>query len=158
MPIEYPHAIADWTLRSLIILDSYQKWFSRELIDRGGTDEEQSRRLFEAPFPVLAHGTQDDPILMFGNRKTLETWELSLEELLRTPSRKTAEAPHRDERARLLQRVSRDGFIEDYSGVRISGSGQRFWIKQATVWNLVDSTGQPAGQAATFCDWEPLGP
>lgn len=156
MPIEYPRDIEEWSPRSLWILESYRRWLGRDLIDRNGTDEEQARRLFETPFPVLAHGTQADPILMYANRATLELWEMTLEELLRTPSRLTAEPVHRDERARLLERVGRDGYIDDYSGVRISSTGRRFFIEQATVWNLVDAEGSPVGQAASFSEWGEL--
>jgi len=72
------------------------------------------------------------------------------------PSRMTAEAPDRDERARLLESVSQHGHIDDYSGVRISRLGRRFRIERATVWNLIDAGGRPAGQAAMFHSWTPL--
>ena len=78
---------------------------------------------------------------------------MSWEELTRTPSRLTAEAPNREERARLLAAVAQRGFIDDYSGVRISKTGRRFRIAQATVWNLVTETGAPCGQAAMFGEW-----
>jgi hypothetical protein len=74
----------------------------------------------------------------------------------RLPSRFSAEAPVREERARLLARVSRDGYIDDYSGVRIASSGRRFRIEQATVWNLVDADRSIHGQAATFAHWTEL--
>jgi len=57
---------------------------------------------------------------------------MSWAELTRTPSRLTAEAPNREERARLLAAVTARGFIDDYSGVRISKSGRRFRIARAT--------------------------
>jgi hypothetical protein len=63
---------------------------------------------------------------------------------------------HRDERARLLERTHRDGYVDDYAGIRISQSGRRFRIEQAIVWNLVDAAGQHYGQAATFDTWTPL--
>jgi hypothetical protein len=69
------------------------------------------------------------------------------------PSRLTAEAPDRTERARLLAEVAARGFIDDYSGVRISRTGQRFRIERATVWNLSDDEGRRCGQAATFRTW-----
>ena len=72
------------------------------------------------------------------------------------PSRLTAEPMHRDERAEMLRRTSRDGYIDDYRGVRISTTGRRFLIERATVWNVLDTAGQPAGQAATFSDWSTL--
>ncbi|MEA3642760.1 MAG: MEKHLA domain-containing protein [Lamprobacter sp.] len=46
--------------------------------------------------------------------------------------------------------VAERGFIDDYRGVRVSASGRRFMIEQASVWNLTDAQGRPAGQAATF--------
>jgi hypothetical protein len=70
------------------------------------------------------------------------------------PSRLTAEAPNREERARLLAQATRHGFIDDYSGIRISTRGRRFRIAQATVWNLLTPAGEPGGQAAMFSQWE----
>ena len=89
----------------------------------------------------------------YGNAAALALWELGWEEFTRTPSRQTAEAPLREERARLLAAVTAHGFIDDYSGIRISKSGRRFRIAQATVWNLA-AAGQPYGQAALFSKWE----
>jgi hypothetical protein len=72
------------------------------------------------------------------------------------PSRLTAEAPNRADRERLLAEVTARGFIDDYAGVRITSTGQRFLIQQATVWNLIDAAGQRRGQAATFQQWQPV--
>lgn len=66
------------------------------------------------------------------------------------PSRLSAEAPLREERAALLERVSRHGFIDDYAGIRISARGTRFRIENAVVWNLIDGAGVCHGQAAMF--------
>ncbi len=106
-----------------------------------------------APFVLVSHGPEADPILNYGNRRALELWEMGWEEFTRTPSRLTAEVPDRAERARLLAEVGRKGFIDDYSGIRISKGGRRFRIAGATVWNLVDERGEYRGQAATFSDW-----
>jgi predicted DNA-binding protein (UPF0251 family) len=54
----------------------------------------------------------------------------------------------------LLAAVTARGFIDDYSGVRISQTGRRFRITRATVWNLISETGRPCGQAAMFDRWE----
>jgi hypothetical protein len=115
---------------------------------------EQARRIFHAPFAVLSHDNAADPILNYGNRAVMELFELSWQELTQTPSRLTAAAVHRDERARLLEAVTRHGFIDDYRGVRVSQSGRRFLIENATVWNLLDEAGAPYGQAATFSGWK----
>jgi hypothetical protein len=151
-----PWRRTDWIAHARRLLDSYRRLLGRDLIDRAGTDEEQSRRLFEAPFAVLSHGTQSDPILNYANRTTLDLWEADLPALLATPSRLTAEPVHRDERARLLERVTRDGYIDDYTGIRISRTGRRFFIEKAVVWNVTDDEGPYAGQAATFATWRLL--
>jgi len=113
-----------------------------------------ARNIFHAPFVVMSHGMEADPVLNYGNAAALALWEMSWEELTRTPSRLTAEAPNREERAKLLEAVTRRGFIDDYSGVRISKSGRRFRISRATVWNLLTADGKPCGQAAMFNRWE----
>lgn len=115
-----------------------------------------AQRLFEASFVVVSHGTEADPVLNYGNRAALSLWEMSWEELTQTPSRFTAEAPDREERARLLAQVTAKGFIDDYTGVRISKTGRRFRIRRATVWNLITPEGKPCGQAAMFDHWESI--
>jgi hypothetical protein len=52
----------------------------------------------------------------------------------------------------LLQALEQHA-IEGYSGVRISRSGRRFQIRNARLWTLWDTDGQPCGQAAAFSDW-----
>ncbi len=105
---------------------------------------------------MLSHGTEDDPILNYGNAAALTLWETDLETFRSMPSRLTAEAPRRDERARLLERVIREGYIDDYSGIRISTTGKRFFIERATVWNVFDRESAWIGQAATFSEWRPI--
>lgn len=146
----------DWIRQTQLILDSYSRLLKTELIKRSHDPEDEAERLFHAPFVVVSHGTQDDPILNYGNQTALKLWEMPVETFCQTPSRKTAEPMHRDERARLLERTTRDGFVDDYSGIRISSTGQRFLIEQAIVWNLYDENGDYAGQAATFSDWVEL--
>ena len=133
---------------------SLKHWTGRELLAGVSNPVELAQKVFEAPFVVVSHGTEADPVLNYGNRPALALWEMSWEELTRTPSRLTAEAPNREERARLLEAVTRRGFIDDYSGVRISKSGRRFRISRATVWNLLTADGNPCGQAAMFDRWE----
>jgi hypothetical protein len=147
----------EWIAHSQILLNSFAHWMKRELIPRSGTPADQARDLFEAPFVVVSHGTQTDPILNYGNRTALTLWEMEISQLLRTPSRLTAEPVHRDERARLLERTTRDGYVDDYRGIRISSTGRRFQIDRAIVWNLLDPQGQYVGQAATFSEWRMIG-
>ena len=146
-------SVIEWTQ---LLLDSYHHWIQHDLINRDTEPLEQSRRLFECSFVVVSHGMQDDPILNYGNRTTMELWEMSWDELTRTPSRLTAEPPNQEERARMLERATQHGFIDDYQGVRISKTGKRFLVEQAIVWNVVDDQGRKHGQAATFSKWSYL--
>jgi hypothetical protein len=72
------------------------------------------------------------------------------------PSRLSAEPLAREERARLLARVAARGYVDDYTGVRISSTGRRFRVRDATVWNLTDEQGYYRGQAACLRRWEPV--
>ncbi len=126
----------------------------RDLIDPALSPEAGAEALFHAPFVVLSHDTAPDPILTYGNQAALKLFALTWDALTHMPSRYTAEAPNRAERARLLGEVATRGFIDDYSGVRIARTGQRFLIERATVWNLTDEEGQPCGQAAMFQEWQ----
>jgi hypothetical protein len=139
-----------------LLAQSYRRFTGRDLLPGLFNPLGLARCIFEAPFVVVSHGTEADPVLNYGNQVALNLWELTWEELTRTPSRLTAETPERAERARLLAAVAAHGFIDDYSGVRISKSGRRFRIARATVWNLISERGEPCGQAATFDHWEYL--
>ena len=145
-----PWARREWIAHTQLLLDSFRHYVGRELLPRDGSPLEQARALYEASFVVVSHGVQDDPILNYANRAALRLWEMDLDEFLVTPSRHTAEPMHREERAQLLERTRRDGYVDDYQGVRIAKSGRRFRIARAIVWNLVDAAGRHAGQAATF--------
>ncbi len=140
--------------RTQIIARSYYKWTGRDLLPGLFNPAGLAKNIFHAPFVLVAHGTEADPVLNYGNAAALALWEVSWEELTRTPSRLTAEVPNREERARLLAEVTAHGFIDNYSGIRISKTGRRFRIAQATVWNLLDAQGVYAGQAAMFSRWE----
>ena len=147
-----------WLELTQHLLDSYRCLIGRELIERQGSAREDAESLFNTPFVVVAHGTQPDPLLSYGNATALKLWEITIPALLATPSRKTAEPVHRDERVRLLERTTRDGYVDDYRGIRISTTGQRFLIERATVWNVHDHHGNRIGQAATFDAWTHLAP
>jgi len=136
------------------LLRTYHQWTGSHLIEPCGDTQNNARMLFEAPFAVISGGAEGDQILNYGNKTAMNLWEMDWETLTRTPSRLTAEPMHRDERTEFLRRVKERGFIDDYSGIRISSKGRRFRIAQATVWNVTDADGKYAGQAATFSKWE----
>ncbi len=112
--------------------------------------------LYEAPFALVAHDTRADPIFGYANRTAQNIFEMNWTEITSIPSRQSAESVLQEERQTLLQRVNQFGFIDNYSGIRISKTGKRFLIRNAIVWNLIDRRGVRVGQAARFDHWEYL--
>ncbi len=135
------------------LLSSLTHWTGRNLIDPDFPPAEQARRLFYAPFALLSHDTAPDPLFNYANQTALTLFGLTWEELINLPSRLSAEPIHQAERKRLLETVARQGYIDDYRGIRVAKSGRRFVIEQATVWNLLDEKNAPCGQAAMFNQW-----
>lgn len=133
-----------------LLLSSFRHFVGRSLIDEDGNDVEAARQVFFAPFVVLSHDAQSDPVLTYGNKAALKLWQTDWDTLTSMPSRLTAEPVHRDERGRLLERADKQGYIDTYTGVRISANGKRFQIEGAIIWTLIDGMGRRVGQAATF--------
>lgn len=136
-----------------LLIRSYRHWTGRDLLPPA-TDV--ARELYEAPFVVLSHDTAPDPLFTYANRTAQTLFEMTWPKIVGLPSRYSAEAPAREERERLLARVAAHGFIDDYAGVRVSASGKRFQVRNATVWNLIDEAGRVVGQAACFAAWVAL--
>ncbi|MGJ8643745.1 MAG: MEKHLA domain-containing protein [Luteolibacter sp.] len=138
-----------------LLLSSFYALTGKHLIEPNEKTA-RAQAAYNAPFVLLSHGLEEDPILNYGNHRGQQLFAMSWEKLTTTPSRFTAEEPNRVERAALLKRVSEKGYIDDYSGVRIAADGRRFLIRNATVWNVTDSEGRKVGQAAAFSKWEDL--
>jgi PAS domain-containing protein len=146
----------DQTFHELLV-GSYQRFVGQSLLPRGLNAEASARWLYaDAAFAVLAHNSAPDPIFTYGNQAAQRLFEYPWDELIALPSRLSAEAPEREERERFLERVRADGFVTGYSGVRITKSGARFRITNATVWQLVDDEGGHHGQAAALPQWQLL--
>jgi hypothetical protein len=123
------------------------------LLVRSGSIEDQAEALFAAPFVVVSHGAEPDPILNYGNQAALDLWEMEWEQLIHMPSRQTAEPVNQVERAHMLRLVEEQGYYDRYRGVRISATGRRFIVEGAVVWTVMDEQGRRIGQAATFSSW-----
>ncbi len=139
-----------------MLLRSFAHWSHRELLPPSRDLIADARRLYEAPFVVVSHGTEADPVFNYGNALALELFELTWDAFSELPSRRSAEPINQQQRTLFLQRVARDGYLEGYEGVRISSTGRRFRILGAVLWNLLDAEGRISGQAASFARWEYL--
>lgn len=133
--------------RLKLIFDSYQRLTGKRLLDSAPFDPEV---MWHALHAIVAHGTEVDPVFFYGNRTALQRFEMTFDDFVRLPSRLSAEPLAQEARTKLLERVTKHSFIDDYSGMRISSSNRRFMIANATVWNLLDAAGVYHGQAATF--------
>ncbi|MFS0723200.1 MEKHLA domain-containing protein [Paenibacillus sp. 1P07SE] len=149
MSLEEIRGIGTRDMHARLLLDSYHRLTGKNLLSLA-TDQTAAQAIEQAPLVVLSHGTEADPILNYGNAQALKLWEMSWDLFVATPSRLTAEPMEREARKHFLQQVHARGYVDDYTGIRIARSGRRFYIEQATVWNLADDQGRLRGQAAAF--------
>ncbi|KJK17265.1 MEKHLA domain-containing protein [Burkholderiaceae bacterium 16] len=134
-----------------LLADSYARLLRQPLVPQGMPVSEATKWLYEcAPFAVLAHNTDPDPLFIYGNKAAQRRFEYSWDEITRLPSRLSAEPQNREDRQQFLARVQQIGYEAGYRGVRITKSGQRFMIEEATLWQLLDTDGRGHGQAVVI--------
>jgi len=114
--------------------------------------------LWNAPFAILAHDTSTDPepTFVYGNFVALDLFECTWDELIGTPSSKSA-APEKEiqeDRSSLLEAAKKDGFVDNYEGWRRSFTGKAFKISNSTVFNIESPNGDLVGQGAVLRLWE----
>lgn len=150
LPIWSQPAIIRW---SQILANSYHLSLGENLVD-ADTPEQLSKVLFHAPFVLVSHGTQADPIFNYANQTALQLWGLNWDEFVQTPSASVTQPDEMEDRALMLKQAAEQGYIDNYQGTRIAKSGKKFLIKQVRLWNLKDEKGDRCGQAATFPNWQ----
>ncbi|KFL53806.1 hypothetical protein JM78_09760 [Burkholderia pyrrocinia] len=134
-----------------LLVDSHARLLGRPLVPATVPENDTTEWLYEsAPFAVLAHNTDPDPLFIYANKAAQRRFGYGWDEITRLPSRLSAEAPNREERQQFLARVQRLGYETGYKGVRITKSGQRFMIEEATLWQLLDTDGGLHGQAVVI--------
>jgi hypothetical protein len=136
-----------------LICHNYERLFERKLLENTHGDEKLVEQLWHAPFVLLSHGNETEPVFNFANLRATTLFEFPIDELLSLPSKMSAEPIEQQKREQLLKQVSEHGYIDNYSGVRVSSTGQRFRIDNAIIWDLLDERGQYRGQAAMFKHW-----
>lgn len=146
------------------LLKSFQHWTGRSLLVTStlnlaaNLSPEQleclAQDLFEAPFVVVSHGMEADPMFNYGNQQALELWELDWQSFTQMPSRQSAAPVEQEAREKLLAEAKQEGYISNYRGIRTSSTGKQFWIENVILWNVFDEQQQECGQAATFAQWQ----
>ena len=137
--------------RERLLHDSYHRRTGRTLAQDAGNAE-----LYDAPAVILMHGTQTDPLFCYANRTAQTLWGYTWDEFLALPSRLSAEPDLQSARELLLARARANGFIDDYSGIRIARDNRRFHISGVVLWTVDDASGNIYGQAAVFRTWTML--
>ncbi|RZT41716.1 MEKHLA domain-containing protein [Cupriavidus agavae] len=131
-----------------LLTGSYERLLGKPLVPGDLSPTAAAAWLYEeAPFAILAHNTAPDPVFVYGNKAAQRRFGYDWDEITALPSRLSAEAPNREERQRFLERVQRLGYEAGYQGVRITKSGHRFMIEEATLWQMIDADGVLHGQA-----------
>ncbi len=81
-----------------------------------------AKDLYHAPFVLLSHNTEPDPIFNYANAQGLQLFELTWQQLIALPSRASAEVAKQAAREKLMAAVTAQGFMTDYCGVRVSSN------------------------------------
>ena len=140
---------------SRLLYDSFKNLTGESLVEGTfASEEELARAMYYAPVVIVSHDTQDDPVFNYANEAAQFLWEMSWDEFTKLPSRFSVEPAKMSEREALLESTRKEGIIKGYKGVRISRSGKRFMIKDATLWNVYNELNLYCGQAARFATWD----
>ena len=133
-----PSAANLWHREHAVILDkSLRELTGSALLPRPNASPAECSSLADNQhLCVLSHGTEDDPIFNYATAAALDLFEYDWDAFVAMPSRLSAEAEEQAERAQLLEKVAKDGFIADYEGVRVTKTGRRFMIRDCVIWNL----------------------
>ena len=166
----------------LSVCQSYWKHTGTALLE-GVELDALARALYEAPFVCLAHNrfeaeaaqadagagagagasaAQQETVFTYANRAALTLFEGTWDEIVGMPSRLSADdSPEaQQERDRLLEAAAKggaangQGIVRNYSGWRRSLKGARFLIRDATLFNVSDLSGDLWGQAVVFDEYE----
>ena len=154
-----PYLLSDVIAYNRLMANSFQRFTGESIL--GATDAarltniELAQAMFDAPQAIVSHGTEADPIFRYANAQALALWEMDWANFTRLPSRLSAEAAGdiQLDRNALLKAALASGWIDNYTGVRISSTGRRFDIRDTVLWNVVDDDGVRHGQAAFIRDW-----
>lgn len=138
------------------IIESYASITGMTLFDLNYSQEYLSYLLYHAPYVVVSHGIEEDPIFNYANLTAQQLWQLDWEQFIQLPSRASAEPERAEDRQRLLDAATVKGYIDNYEGIRISSTQQRFKIEKVLLWNVSNDKNEKIGQAAFFRDWTNL--
>lgn len=151
-----PYLSTPVIMQNLLMIESYFRKTGRPLFEEEVEISDVAQLLWDAPFALLAHDTDDDPKFVYANNAALSLFECEWSEIIGTPSRESA-APDKeiqDDRSALLAKALENGFVDGYEGWRKSFKGTPFKVSNTTIFNIESPGGDPMGQAAVLRLWE----
>ncbi|KAK9821324.1 hypothetical protein WJX81_003581 [Elliptochloris bilobata] len=155
-PAKLPYQDTPVIMQNLLMVESYRRKVGGYILEDVELAD-AARALWEAPFAVLAHDKflSPEPSFTYANKVALELFEATWEEIIGTPSRRSAEeeAPAQEERNGILEAAADKGYVSGITGWRRSLKGTRFQIRDGVLFNIEAPTGQKVGQAAVFRHW-----
>ena len=138
-----------------LLLVSYENTFGEPLLPTQQSFKsklDKGKACYSMNQPIMAHDNTPDPCLIYANSLALDIWVLCWDEMIGMPSRLTAPIEMLKERKKALNQAKKYA-INNYQGIRVNSEGERFCIKNAKIWTLLDPKDNVYGQAATFSDW-----
>ena len=139
--------------QTVLLASSFRTLLGKDLTPESSL-ENMAEKLYNADFALLSHNGAEDRCFNYANQKAQELFEFDWNEFQGMPSRLSAEPDLREEREKMLDIATKQGYFSGYKGVRISKSGKRFFIDKCTIFNLIDENRKKIGQAATFSHWQ----
>ncbi|MCH2205140.1 MAG: MEKHLA domain-containing protein [Lentisphaerales bacterium] len=134
-----------------LILSSYTRLTGKLL-----SQSVDSQSIYDEDFILLSHDGKDDPCFTYANKAAQDLWQLGWSNFIGMPSKYSAEPDQRESRSEMLNEAMAKGYFDSYTGIRVSSTGKRFYIKNATIFNLLNEAGEKVGQAAMFSNWKYL--
>lgn len=154
-----PYPLPEVYAYSELLSQSFYALTKHPLLPELPADSEAlAEALFDAPSPIVSHGTQPDPVFRYANQAALDLWEMDWETFTALPSRLSAETSceTQADRNSHLEEALKHGFVRNLSGIRVSRTGRRFEIRDTILWNVADDKGILHGQAAIIGSWRYL--
>ena len=139
---------------SILLNNSFFYWTKKYLINPVPPAQDLARLFYTAPFVLVSHGIEADPVFNYANKTAQDLWKFTWEEFIKTPSRLSADPTALVNRSELFEKADQQGFAGNYSGIRITKNKRKFLMKDAILWKVIDENGHNYGHAAVFWDWE----
>ena len=81
-----------------MLVSSFKLLTGKNILVSGTDSESISREIFFAPYAVMSHGTEEDPVFNYANQCALDLFEITWENFINLPSKYSAEADSQGER------------------------------------------------------------